>query len=167
MLYIICIFIFIFILILILLFKKKKPTKNQRKNNQHPKSSQGIQSRNLMTKTELKYFYTIESLLPTNYRIFPQVSFNSFVHSDNMAIRNQFNRKCCDFLLVHGKDLTPLAVIEVDDPKSHNNTRARQNDAKRDHIVAQAGYITVRIHDNLSQSEVKSKIFEVIRNHKR
>lgn len=122
-----------------------------------------IYARYLMTETELEYFHFIESILPAGYRIFPQVSFNAFVHSDEISVRNQFNRKCCDFLLVRGDILEPIVVIEVDDPKSHNNKRARENDAKRDEIVARAGYETIRIHNDLGFEKVKSIIRDVIK----
>lgn len=122
-----------------------------------------IYARYLMTDTELDYFYFIESILPSGYRIFPQVSFNAFLHSDDISVRNQFNRKCCDFLLVRGDMLEPIIVIEVDDPKSHNHKRARENDAKRDAIVAEAGYKTLRIYNDLGMEKVKNIILNAIK----
>ena len=66
-------------------------------------------------------------------------------------------------ILVKGQGLDTIAVIEIDDPKSHNSKRARENDAKRDAIVAQAGYPTVRMNNNDSESYVRQVIYDVIR----
>lgn len=122
-----------------------------------------ICGRDLLTSTELEYFHFIESILPKGYRIFPQVSFNAFVHSNDISVRNKFNRKSCDMVLVRGDDFETIAVIEIDDPKSHNNKRARENDARRDEIVAQAGYPTLRFNNNDTTAYVRKHVLELVK----
>lgn len=130
-------------------------------NNRYVESD--ICGRDILTRTELKYFHYIESILPSGYRIFPQVSFNAFVHSNEISVRNKFNRKACDMVLVRGDSFETIAVIEIDDDKSHNNKRARENDARRDEIVAQAGYPTLRFNNSDSPNYIRKYVLDMVR----
>lgn len=156
--------------ILLILICRKKPTTSEEQEElteievcTRRKINNDICGRDLLTSTELEYFHYIESILPNGYRIFPQVSFNAFVHSNDISVRNKFNRKSCDMVLVRGEEFETIAVIEIDDPKSHNNKRARENDARRDEIVAQAGYPTLRFNNNDSLNHVKKLILDTVK----
>ncbi|WOE31680.1 MULTISPECIES: DUF2726 domain-containing protein [unclassified Acinetobacter] len=122
------------------------------------KPSKKIQPRSLLTKTEIKYFYMIRTILPSKYHLCPQVSFNAIITSKDIAIRNTFNRKYCDFTICDS-NFKALAVIEIDD-RSHNDLKVKQSDAYRDKILKEAGLLTIRFLDTATKYEVE----KVIRN---
>jgi very-short-patch-repair endonuclease len=68
------------------------------------------------------------------------VAFTALITSQDIHIRNKFNRKVTDFVILN-KNLEVLAIIELDDP-SHIGQEAR--DAARDAMFHDAGYRVIR-----------------------
>ena len=97
--------------------------------------------------------------LPDNYIIQCQVSFNAFLKCSDIGLRNTFNRKNCDYLIVNEYFL-PICVVELDD-RSHKYTSKK--DIERDELLKQAHITTIRFN-NLpkSISEIKSKIYPIL-----
>lgn len=74
------------------------------------------------------------------YHILPQVAFSALITSDQLKIRNQFNRKVTDFVLLD-KALNALVIIELDDS---THLDKRREDQFRDHMLNEAGYQVLR-----------------------
>lgn len=135
------------LLSLFLISFKKQVTLKKRKK---------IQPKSLLTKTEIKYFYMISRYLPAKYHLCPQVSFNAIITSRDIAIRNTFNRKYCDFTVCNS-NFEVIAVIEIDD-RSHNDPKVKESDAYRDKILKEAGFLIIRFLDTATKYEVEEVI---------
>lgn len=137
-----------FSLLLIVLIYLKIFTKTY--NNKYQKKS-------LMTNNEFEFFNRLIKALP-EYYIFSQVSMAAILDVDRkntnikyiQAIRNTFDRKIIDYV-VYNKNKEIVAIIELDD-RTHNP----EKDKKRDSMLWQAGYRTIRF-----QSKNKPTIEEI------
>jgi len=74
------------------------------------------------------------------HHVLAQVAFSALITSQNYKIRNQFNRKVTDFVLLD-KNCNVVAVIELDDP---SHIGKEQEDAARDAMLQEAGYRVLR-----------------------
>jgi hypothetical protein len=100
----------------------------------------------LLTQNELEFLERLESAIP-EYRFLAQVSMGALLdpavsRKDAKAyyrLRGMFTQKIVDFVAQNRKDGTVVAIIELDD-RTHNGDR----DAKRDSMLASAGYKIVR-----------------------
>lgn len=101
----------------------------------------------------------LREALPDNYIIQCQVSFNAFLKCSDIGLRNTFNRKNCDYLIVNELFL-PVCVIELDD-RSHKYSIKK--DKERDALLKQAHITTVRFN-NLPESvrEIREKILPIL-----
>lgn len=97
-----------------------------------------LKARRPLTPFEEKMFFALRDALP-NHIILAQVSFSALVTS-RREHRNYFDRKYADFVICDQK-LTPVLVIELDDSTHKTKT---ERDAKRDAMLATAGYRTIR-----------------------
>ena len=80
-------------------------------------------------------FTKLQQAFPNNH-ILTQVAFSALITSDHYKIRNQFNRKVTDFVILD-QEMNVLAIIELDDP-SHIGKELE--DKKRDQMLLEAGY---------------------------
>lgn len=110
----------------------------------------------LLTPNELEFFGRLIEALP-EYYVFPQVALGAMLipkvaetHKEFYRVRNTFSQKIADFVIC-GKNLNVVAIVELDD-KTHNLAK----DAKRDAMLAQAGYRVIRW-----QSRTKPSIAEI------
>lgn len=67
----------------------------------------------LITAFEQKMFVRLNEALPEHH-ILAQVAFSALITSDNFKIRQQFNRKVTDFVVLN-RDMKVIAIIELDD----------------------------------------------------
>ena len=95
----------------------------------------------ILSPYERKLYLLLIKALP-NHIVLCQVSFNAFIKCDDMATRNKFNRKMCDFMIVDYR-FNPIVCVELDD-KSHSSAVAKMQDAFRDNLMAAAFIHTVR-----------------------
>lgn len=72
--------------------------------------------------------------------VLAQVSFGALLYASSKAVRNTFDRKIADFVICT-KAFQVVAVVELDD-STHRNKADR--DAKRDDMLAAAGYRVLR-----------------------
>lgn len=86
--------------------------------------------------------------------VLAQVALSALVTTSRQADRNRFDRKVADFLIC-SKQLTPIAVIELDD-SSHKYKQAK--DADRDAMLKNAGYRTIRYKRIPTASELQIDI---------
>ena len=105
-----------------------------------------FKAKRLLTANELEFIGRLESAAP-ELRFHAQVSMGAVLDpavpkSDGrayMSIRGRFAQKIIDFVAQDKKTGDIVAIIELDD-RTHNETK----DAKRDTMLASAGYRTIR-----------------------
>jgi hypothetical protein len=102
-----------------------------------------VTSKKILTDNEAYNLKRLLDNLPEGVILCPQVNFCAFIKCDKMSIRNRFNRKFCDYLIVDS-DYNPLLIVEADDD-SHTSKKVRLRDLQRDEIAAAAGIPTLRI----------------------
>ena len=88
------------------------------------------------------------------HHVLAQVAFSALITSQNYKIRNQFNRKVTDFVLLD-KNCNVVAVIELDDP---SHIGKEQEDAARDAMLQEAGYRVLRYTSIPSVSALQKDI---------
>ena len=103
-------------------------------------------ARPLMTANEIEFFNRLQSALP-NHHVFPQVALSAILNPSltgnnrlNMATRSTFSQKVADYVVCNHA-LEVIVVVELDD-----KTHSLQKDAKRDSMLHEAGYRTIRWH---------------------
>lgn len=106
---------------------------------QYLRSKQQFFPKKVITDFERKMFIRLKEAFPEHH-VLAQVAFSALITSQNMKVRNQFNRKVTDFVLLN-KSLDVIAIIELDDP-SHIGKEIE--DAKRDAMLNEAGYNVFR-----------------------
>ena len=117
----------------LLLLMRQRPKRQKKSKIYHPKK--------VITNFESKLFFQLKAAFPEpNYYILAQVAFTALITSNDIQVRNKFNRKVTDFVVLN-KKLEVLAIIELDDP-SHIGQEAR--DAARDAMFHDAGYRVIR-----------------------
>lgn len=99
----------------------------------------------LLTNNEFEFFNRLIKALP-EYHVLTQVSMGAVLNvkdlknPNNTFARNTFDRKIIDFVILDKKN-NIVAIIELDD-RTHDS----EKDAKRDAMLHNAGYKTVRFH---------------------
>ncbi|MGC3820002.1 DUF2726 domain-containing protein [Acinetobacter sp. G11] len=107
----------------------------------------------VITTFESKMFIRLKEAFPQHH-ILAQVAFSALITNDNFKIRNKFNRKVTDFVLLNQK-LEVVAIIELDDP---SHLGKEQEDAERDAMLNEAGYQVYRYMDIPSVHNLKKDI---------
>ena len=74
------------------------------------------------------------------YIPFGPVAFSALITHDQIKMRNQFNRKVTDFVVLD-REYNVVAIIELDDP---SHIGKEQEDAERDAMLIAAGYTVIR-----------------------
>jgi hypothetical protein len=109
-------------------------------------SKDRFKAKPLLTPNELEFLGRLEAAVP-ELRICPQVAMGSILDPDvprsdgkaYMRLRGMFAQKFVDFVAQDRKTGAVVAIIELDD-----RTHKADKDAKRDAMLASAGYKTVR-----------------------
>lgn len=151
--------IIVFVIMLLVIFKLMgKPV-----NNDFKEVKSLIQykykSKPLMTKNEFEFFNRLVLALP-EYYVCPQVSLGALLEGDTTdyklknSIRLTFAQKFADYV-VFSKENTVIAIVELDD-----KTHVKEKDDKRDAMLNQAGYKTIRFESkNKPTIEEIKKLF--------
>ena len=100
---------------------------------------QKFYAKHVITPFERKMFIRLKEAFPRHH-VLAQVSFSSLITSDHYKIRAKFNRKVTDFVLLD-EQLAVVVIIELDDP---SHIGKEQEDAERDAMLNEAGYIVLR-----------------------
>lgn len=98
-------------------------------------------------------FIRLKEAFPQHH-ILAQVAFSALITNNNFKIRNKFNRKVTDFVLLNQK-LEVVAIIELDDP---THIGKEQEDAERDAMLHEAGYQVYRYTDIPNVHSLKKDI---------
>ena len=67
----------------------------------------------LITAFEQKMFIRLNEALPEHH-ILAQVAFSALITSNHFKIRQQFNRKVTDFVVLN-REMRVIAIVELDD----------------------------------------------------
>lgn len=135
--------------------KSKPPTNKQIKMQL---AELELTAKRPLTPFEEKMFFALTAALPECI-VLAQVSFQALLDTPKLAYRNRFNRKAADFVIC-SKQLTPIAVIELDD--ASHNTKANQ-DADRDAMLRNVGYQTIRYRKIPTAEQIKADIENALR----
>ena len=107
----------------------------------------------VITHFESKMFIRLKEAFPQHH-LLAQVAFSALITNNNLKIRNKFNRKVTDFVLLNQK-LEVVAIIELDDP---SHIGKEQEDAERDAMLNEAGYQVYRYTDIPSADSLRRDI---------
>ncbi len=84
-------------------------------------------------------FIRLKEVLPQQH-ILAQVAFSALITSDDYKIRQKFNRKVTDFVVLNTQ-FEVIAIIELDDP---THLYKEEEDRQRDTMLKEAGYRIIR-----------------------
>ena len=96
-------------------------------------------AKRVITPFESKMFHRLNEAFP-EYYVLAQVAFSALITNQNYKIRNRFNRKVTDFVILD-KTYNVLVIIELDDP---SHIGKEKEDADRDEMLEEAGYRVLR-----------------------
>lgn len=109
----------------------------------------------LLTAREVEMFKLLRSTFPSLH-VLAQVSGGALLDGSTKSLRNTFDRKQIDFVVLSA-DLKVIALIELDD-RSHKGKEGK--DAARDEMFLQAGYSVLRLANVPRSEEELRKHFE-------
>jgi very-short-patch-repair endonuclease len=103
----------------------------------------------VLSKAEYSFYYVLLQAVGNNYVVFVKMCVRDLVQVKRgtrnwQAAFNKIQSKHADFVLCNPQTLTPVKVIELDD-KSHESTRARDNDQFKDELFKGVGVPLIRI----------------------
>ncbi|WP_227548645.1 DUF2726 domain-containing protein [Acinetobacter sp. ANC 4173] len=107
----------------------------------------------LITAFEQKMFVRLNEALPEHH-ILAQVAFSALITSNNFKIRQQFNRKVTDFVVLN-RDMKVIAIVELDDP---SHIGKEDEDRQRDLMLTEAGYTVFRYTSIPSARELRKDL---------
>lgn len=117
------------------------------------KHKQQYFARRIMTAYEQKLFTQLKLAFP-QYHVLSQVAFSALITNQNYKIRNQFNRKVTDFVIIDDNGGV-IAIIELDDPSHLDKV---EEDKFRDLMLTQAGYKVIRFTSIPRLQEIRKLI---------
>ena len=120
---------------------------------QYLKKQKKFQPKRIITAYESRMYIRLKEAFP-QYHVLAQVAFSALITSHNLKIRNKFNRKVTDFVLLN-ESLQVLVIIELDDP---SHIGKEQEDAERDAMLNEAGYQVYRYTDIPSADRLRRDI---------
>lgn len=95
--------------------------------------------RRVITNFESKMYARLLQALPQHH-VLAQVAFSALITNHQYKIRNLFNRKVTDFVILD-HDFNVVVIIELDDP---SHLGKEKEDAERDAMLEEAGYRVLR-----------------------
>lgn len=124
----------------------------------------------LMNVPERKFFDELQSIIPDNHIVFPQVLLSNIVkvassRKDFWKYHNIINRKTIDYVIFEKPYFKPVLAIEYDG-KTHNKPVRIERDIKVKNILDSASIKSfhVKHEKNINFEEIKNKIDEFILN---
>lgn len=109
--------------------------------------------RPVITNFERRMFVRLKSAFPDQH-VLAQVAFSALITHDQYKIRNLFNRKVTDFVILDQK-FEVIAVVELDDP---SHIGKEKEDAGRDAMLEEAGYRVFRYTEIPSTHQLRKDI---------
>lgn len=118
----------------------------------------------LITKTELKFYEAITSVLPENHRVFPQINLAAVIDKKEPSKYQSELFRNVDFLITDA-DYKPKVVIEIND-QTHINRERYVRDEKVQKICEEAGLPLIKlwVSFGVNPEYIQKKIQEAISN---
>ena len=110
-------------------------------------------ARPVLTNYEGGMYLRLKQAFPECH-VFAQVAFSALMTSEQLSTRSQFNRKVTDFVLLDDQ-FNVMAIIELDDPTHLDKA---EEDAFRDYMFNEAGYLVYRYTDIPSARQLRRDI---------
>ena len=120
---------------------------------QYLRTKKKFYPKRIITAYECRMYVRLKEAFP-QYHVLAQVAFSALITSHNLKIRNQFNRKVTDFVLLN-ESLQVLVIIELDDP---THLYKVEEDKFRDHMLHEAGYRVLRYTESPSVRQLHKDI---------
>ena len=120
-------------IVLMALIARAQKSKSTGSAEEQPKAKR------LLSEREQSMFNRLTDALPTE-KVLAQVSLGALLYAQQTKTKNTFSQKIADFVICNNA-FEVLAVIELDDA-SHKGKR--DQDQRRDQMLASAGYKTLR-----------------------
>jgi len=103
----------------------------------------------LLTKPERDFFEVLESILNNKYYIFPQLHLSTLLNHEIVGQNykgalSHIDRKSVDYVICDKTYLSPLLVLELDDP-SHSRNDRRDRDKEVERILESSNLPLIRI----------------------
>lgn len=145
-------------LILLLIMSCRTSHDQGLKNNPQVRElARHVSPNKILTPHERKMYQMLKDVVPKNYSIMCQVSFNALIKCSDIHIRNQFNRKYIDFIIVN-QEFMPILCIELDD-STHTQAAVIEKDKFRDNLLSAALIPTERFKGlPKNKQQIKSRI---------
>ncbi len=116
-----------------------------------------FKSKPLQTGAEVKFFNLLQNTFPDHY-IAVQVAMSALVEAIEYKDRSQFRTYYVDYVICDKNASRPLLVVELDDP-THNRDKAKERDARKNAVLADAGVPIYRVDDcKLSSQKLHEKL---------
>lgn len=126
---------------------QESPEENHPSQPDFGKAKFVLKRKAILTEREIECYSRLVKSLSPNFIVFPQVAFSQILavqggtQNQNQWLFRTMSQKVADFLVCK-KDLTMVAVIELDD-SSHNGKE--ESDKRRDAIIRGVGLMSLRI----------------------
>lgn len=118
----------------------------------------------LLNIPERKIFEFLQTVIPINYVVFPQIVLSSIINTDTpqrsfWKYQNRINRKTIDFVVFERKYLVPVLAIEYDG-RTHDRANRRSRDEFVDNTLRSSGIKILRIKhaENIDLESVASEL---------
>ncbi|MCF6276918.1 MAG: DUF2726 domain-containing protein [Candidatus Magasanikbacteria bacterium] len=122
----------------------------------------------LLNIPERQFFERLQSIIPTEYIVFPQIVLSNIVkvsssRKDFWTYQNKINRKTIDFVIFEKQYLKPIIAIEYNG-KTHNRSDRQKRDEFVNRVLELVGIKSLHIkhQKNINFEEVKNKINELL-----
>jgi very-short-patch-repair endonuclease len=123
---------------------------------------------NFLSRSEKIFFRILKETMGNDYYIFPQIGIENLLKvekesTDRFSWFNKIKQKSVDFVLADKNTITPILIIELDDP-SHK----REDRVERDRFVNKAfedaglKYLRVPVQNDYQITEIMRQIEEKI-----
>ncbi len=122
----------------------------------------------LLTRAEHQFFKILERAVGGQYYIFPQLAPDKIVllkgkGSFKRGYRNKISKKSVDFVLFDKQNISPILVIELDDP-THQRPDRKARDSFLDKVLNRCDIPILHTHSTFNEEELKAQIEEKIKN---
>ena len=124
---------------------------------------------NFISYSERSFYKILDSLVPQNYYIFPQVSLNSLLKVDKQGKEywqyiNKIKQKSVDFVIVAKDNFDPKLVIELDDFFHNYQSRIERDEFVNEALnEAEIKYLRIKGEKSYNLDKLKIQILEKLK----
>ncbi|MEK7538445.1 MAG: DUF2726 domain-containing protein [Patescibacteria group bacterium] len=121
----------------------------------------------LLTRAEHEFFVILEKAVEGQYYIFPQLALDKIVllsgkGSLKSGYRNKIDLKSVDFVLFDKQNISPILVIELDDP-SHEKPERQLRDGFVDRVLNHCGIPILHVTSTPNEDNLRAQITQRVK----